>query len=131
MVGSLDLGVDPVGMGENVVERTPKAPVIADYSHFPVSKSELLVFDEIKPQWWIRRCEKLFNIHQIGDNQRVALAATFLNDMGDIWFQGCSGVREDHSWEELVRGLCERFGERRMVDIVEEFNKLKHRGTKR
>ena len=29
----------------------------------------------------------------------------------------------------LSRGLCERFGDRGMMDIVEEFNKLKQEGT--
>jgi len=65
----------------------------------------------------------------VANDQKVNLATTYLNDVGDIWFQGWSGVREGYSWDEFSRGLCKRFGERRMVDIVEEFNKLKQIGT--
>lgn len=53
-------------------------------SNFPVPKLKLSVFDETKPRWWIRRCEKLFNINQVADNEKVNMATTYLNDVGDI-----------------------------------------------
>lgn len=52
-----------MGMGEDAVERRPGILVNVGHSNFLVLKLELLVFDEMKPRWWIRRCEKLFNIH--------------------------------------------------------------------
>ena len=57
------------------------------------------------------------------------MATTYLNDVGDVWFQGWSGERDRCSWEEFARGLCRRFGEQRTMDIVEEFNKLRQIGT--
>lgn len=46
------------------------------------------------------------------ENQRVALASTYLNDVGDMWFQGWSKVRDTYNWDDFTKGLCERFGER-------------------
>lgn len=63
------------------------------------------------------------------NDQKVNLTATYLNDVGDIWFQGLLGVRKGYSWDDFARGLCERFGEHRTVDIMEDFNKLKQGGT--
>lgn len=38
-------------------------------------------------------------------------------------------MRDSYTWDEFAKGLCERFGERRTVDIAEEFNKLKQMET--
>ena len=51
-----------------------------------------------------------------------------LNHVGDAWFQGWLRVREGYQWAEFVEDLCEKFGNRSMMDIVEEFNKLRQRG---
>ena len=61
----------------------------------------------------------------MAESQRVALASTYLNNIGDVWFQGWSRVRDGCNWYEFVKGLCERFKDRGMMDIVKEFNKLK------
>jgi len=53
------------------------------------------------------------------------LASTYFNEVVDAWYQGCVRVGRIHTWEEFAKKLNERFGERSMVDIVEEFNKLK------
>ena len=34
-------------------------------------------------------------------------------------------MREDYTWEEFFEKLCKQFGERSIVDTIEEFNKLK------
>ena len=68
-------------------------------------------------------------IHQLAEKQSVSLASTYLNDFGDIWFQGWSKVRESYSWKEFSEGLCERFGEKGMINVVEEFNRLRQEGT--
>ena len=57
------------------------------------------------------------------------MASAYLNGVGDEWFQGWSRVVDGCNWDEFVKGLCERFGDRDMMDIVEKFNKLKQDGT--
>ena len=37
-------------------------------------------------------------------------------------------MRDNCSWEEFARDLCERFSKCRTMDIVEEFNKLRQNG---
>jgi len=49
--------------------------------------------------------------------------------MVGTWFQEWSKVRETSNLDDFTKGLCERFGERGMMDIVEEFNRLKQEGT--
>ena len=88
-------------------------------------KMEIPLFDGHNPRWWARCCARVFSLHNVAEAQKVTFVAAYLNDEGDTWFQGWSGVREDCSWEEFVEGLCERFGEKGMLDVVEEFNKLR------
>ena len=61
----------------------------------------------------------------MAENQRVALTLAFLNDVGDMWFQGWSKVRDMYNWDDFTKGLCERLCERGIMDIVEEFNRLR------
>ena len=63
-------------------------PVVEKRRGFLVPKLELPIFEGTKPRWWLRRCEKLFEIHQVPENQRVALAVAYLHDEGEVWFQG-------------------------------------------
>ena len=63
------------------------------------------------------------------DEQRVNLVVAYLNDVGDVWFQGWSRVRSEYNWDDFVNGMCEIFGEKRTMDIVEEFNKMKQQGS--
>ena len=37
-------------------------------------------------------------------------------------------MKETSNWDDFTKGLCERLGERGMMDIVEEFNRLKQEG---
>ena len=54
------------------------------------------------------------------------MALAYFNKVVDAWYQGCMGVGRIHTWEEFAEKLNEqRFGERSMVDVVKEFNKLK------
>ena len=54
----------------------------------PLPKMEIIVFDEQKLRWWVRRCERLFSVYNISEQHRVTLASACLNDVGDAWFQG-------------------------------------------
>jgi len=65
----------------------------------------------------------------VAEQQNVTIAAAYLNDVGDAWYQGWMGVKDKCSWEEFVEGLCGRFGEKEMLDVVEEFNKLRQGGS--
>ena len=70
----------------------------------------------------------MFEIHQVLENQRVALAVAYLHDEGDVWFQGWSRVRGNYNWDDFTRGLNERFKERGQLDVVQEFNRLTQEG---
>ena len=86
------------------------------------------MFDGMNPRWWVRRCKRMFNFYHVPEHQRVTFAVAYLNDAGDAWFQGWIGAKEGCQWAEFVEDLCERFGDRNMMDMVEEFNKLRQEG---
>ena len=58
------------------------------------------------------------------------MVAVYLNDIVDAWYrswkQSKGGVV---SWVAFAEELYGRFGEKSMVDIVEEFNKLRQDGS--
>jgi len=55
--------------------------------------------------------------------------AVYLNDTVDTWYQGRKQVEgEAVIWPEFSEELCGWFGEKSMVDVVEEFNKLRQDG---
>lgn len=117
--------IENQGMGENGGSRRVGNTTRPNPTSFPMLKIEIPSFDGHNPQWWVRRCERMFNLYNVAEQQRVLLTAAYLNDARDEWYQGWSGVKEECSWGEFVEDLCERFGERGMLDVVEEFNKLK------
>lgn len=67
----------------------------------------------------------MFDWYNVPRGRRVALASTYFDDLVDAWYQGWTRVRDNPPWEEFTDRLCERFGEKSMSDIIEEFNKLK------
>ena len=87
-VGPSKVEVDPSTEEENVWKSRQEGTTHPNHIGFPVPKLELPMFNRQKPRWWIKRCEKMFMIHQVAENQRVALALAYLNDSRDIWFQG-------------------------------------------
>jgi len=94
MVGSSEVEINLVAMGNNEVDRRQKIQVNSTHHNFPVPKLELPVFNEAKPRWWIRQCEKLFEIHQVVEEQKINMPMAYLNDIGDVWHQGWSKVRK-------------------------------------
>ena len=90
---------------------------------------QIPIFEGDKPRWWIRQCERFFHHYQVAENQKVNLAVAYLNDIADAWFQAWSQMRNVCRWQEFEKNLCEQFGEQSMVDVVEEFNKLKQEGS--
>ena len=71
-------------------------------------------------------CERMFSFYHVSEHQRVTLVAAYLND---AWFRGWIGAKEGCQWAKFVEDLCERFDDRNMMDVVEEFNKLRQKGT--
>ena len=86
---------------------------------------DIPTFDGVSPQWWLQKCERMFDWYNIPDEQRISLASTYFNEVVDAWYQGCIRQRRDCTWADFSEKMCERFGERSMVDVIEEFNKLK------
>ena len=114
---------------ENNVERRQRAPVVLYQTGFHALKMEIPLFDSQNPRWSVRRCERMFSIYNVAEQQKVTLVAAYLNDVRDAWFQGWRRVKESCIWPEFVEDLCERFRDRGMLDVVEEFNKFKLEGT--
>ncbi|XP_052171379.1 uncharacterized protein LOC127787396 [Diospyros lotus] len=76
------------------------------------------------------RGERFFQHYNIPEGQRINLAAAYLNDTADSWYQGWNEKRRrEANWTEFVKDLCDRFGEKTMTDVVEEFNKLQQDGS--
>lgn len=67
---------------------------------------------------------KYFEIYRVPNEQRVQLASLFFTDKADSWFHNCNKDGE-HTWEEFNRGICYRFGDDGLKNIVEDFMKFK------
>lgn len=60
----------------------------------------------------------------MAEGQKINVAAAYLNDMADSWYQGWLKMKRfEVSWAEFAEDMCERFGEISMTDVIEEFNK--------
>lgn len=62
----------------------------------------------------------MFEWYGVRERQRVPLVVTYFNEVVDAWYQGSIKQGRIYTWEEFSERLCERFGERSMVDIIEE-----------
>jgi len=114
---------------EGRMERRQRAHARQHHHGLPMLRLEIPLFNGSGPRWWIRRCERAFKWYGVEERQKVTIASAYLNDVGDAWFQRWSKVREECRWEEFTEEFYERFGDRGMADIVEEFNKLQQLGT--
>ena len=83
------------------------------------------MFEGAKPRWWVKTCERFFQYYRVVESQRINLTTTYFNDMADAWFQGWNKVRDETNWANFVEEFCVRFGEKPIIDTIEEFNKLK------
>lgn len=97
--------------------------------NMPMSRLVIPAFNGGKLHWWFSHCERFSHYYGVVDNQKVNLAATYLNDITNAWFQGWSGGRSELNWQEFAEEFCDRFGERAMTNVVEEFSKLKQEGV--
>ncbi|KAG8637866.1 hypothetical protein MANES_15G173066v8 [Manihot esculenta] len=74
-----------------------------------LSKIELVSFEGKEPRAWLRKCVKYFEIYRVPAEQR--------NRGGE------------HAREEFERGICNKFGDEGLDDIIEGFMKLRQDNT--
>lgn len=53
----------------------------------------------------------------------------YLEGKVEIWYQSLKMVRGRISWGEFADAMVKRFGEKRGIDEIEEFNKLQQVGS--
>lgn len=97
--------------------------------HTSMPRLEIPMFEGIESRWWIRRCERFFQYYNITECQKISLAANYLKDMADAWYQGWIKLRNEANWTEFVEDFYYRFGEKNMINVIEEFNNLKQEGS--
>lgn len=74
-------------MVERTVERRQEVQAASDQPYFPLPKLEISMFDCQNPRLCVRRCQKLFTLYNVPDQQVITLTSTYLNDVADVWFQ--------------------------------------------
>ena len=53
----------------------------------------------------------------------------FFVEKVDNWYQGYVSQQGLVTWEKFTVDVCKRFGDSVLIDVVEEFNKLKQKGS--
>ena len=103
---------------EPAVEATVRGGLGA-VTNTPVPKMEILVFEGVKPRWWIRRCGRFFYHYRVVEENKVNMVVAYLNDIANSWFQSWSARRHEWRWPEFVEEFCARFGESSLIDVME------------
>ncbi|XP_026378286.1 uncharacterized protein LOC113272700 [Papaver somniferum] len=101
----------------------------SNFTHTHKFKVDFPRFDGTKPRSWLRRCTKYIQLHPMDEEQKVHLAAMYLEGKADIWFQDYHIGKEILVWDAFQKAICLRFQELDHDDIVGEFNKLCQMGT--
>ena len=70
-------------MEENVGVRRQGNGTGSHQTGLPMPKMEIPLFDGQNPRWWVRRCERFFQLYKVPEEQKVTMAATYLNDTTD------------------------------------------------
>ncbi|KAH0644546.1 hypothetical protein KY284_032430 [Solanum tuberosum] len=82
-------------------------------------------FDGTNPRSWLRKCEKFFELYNIGEQEKLSYAFVNLEERVDIWFDSyLVNHRGRLTWQRFCNELCRRFGNIRPQDIIDSFNKL-------
>lgn len=66
--------------------------------------------DNIGVKEWLEDCEQYFDIFQVGEGKKVAIAGMHLEDTAKTWFQTYIDGRKDWNWTEFCSQLEARFG---------------------
>lgn len=67
--------------------------------------------------------KKILNC-QIKDSHKLEIIEMNLEGKVDVWFQGLKLEKPQLNWKKFNDLLCKRFGNKGMLDVVDEFNKL-------
>ena len=109
VAGTSELGEELTVNGEDMFEGEQVVQAAQNQSCFPLPKMQIPLFDGISPRWWIRRCERFFQYYNVIECQKVNIAAAYLNDMTDAWYQGWSRMRFELNSNEFMEDFCDRF----------------------
>ena len=50
-------------------------------------RMDIPTFEWDQPRWWIKWCEGVFYQYRVTERAKVNMAATYLDDVADAWFQ--------------------------------------------
>ncbi|CAL1379503.1 unnamed protein product [Linum trigynum] len=98
-----------------------RRPSILD--HYP--RMEFSYFSGSDPHVWVSRCNKLFHLYSIPEEQKVDLVSYYLEGRAYTWFEGWSFRRLPLIWGYFVDELLHRFGHQEQLNVVAAFNKLR------
>lgn len=73
---------------------------------------------------WLRDCEEYFNIYEVADKRRAAIAAMHLTGVPRSWYKSFMIGREGVSWLQFSEAFVARFGELDTDLVFEKFKKL-------
>lgn len=105
--------------------RQPRLQVVP----VPPPKWELPSFEGYDPKVWILKCERYLNLYRTSENQKVEVAALYLNGLAENWYHSLVLSVEVLGWVEFKEELYNRFQEELLEDAVDEFNKLSQTGA--
>ena len=121
VVSNVGAGLLPIPNVDNRNRAQPNAVTLPRW--------ELPCFAGQEPKVWIRKCDRFFTQYRVGNEQRVEMAALYLTDAAEVWYQSMVLSGGIPNWIEFKEDLISRFGEIVVSDVVEEFNKLQQIGT--
>ncbi|CAL1394781.1 unnamed protein product [Linum trigynum] len=90
--------------------------------HYP--RLEFSYFSGSDPLVWVIKCNKLFLLYSIPEEQKVDLVSYYLEGRAYTWFEGWSFRRFPLIWGHFVEELLHRVGNREQLNVVAAFNKL-------
>ncbi|CAL1414734.1 unnamed protein product [Linum trigynum] len=120
-IGSSSPSLDSVADQHNFRQQQQRRPSILD--HYP--RLEFSYFSGSDPHVWVSKCNKLFHLYSIPEEQKVDLVSYYLEGRAYTWFEGWSFRRFPLIWGHFVDELLHRFGHREQLNVVAAFNKLR------
>jgi len=87
-------------------------------------------FKGVDPQGWVSRAEKFFEVKNISA-EKLKFAVIGKEGSANHWlkFWRQKAKNKNHSWEEFIKALIQRFGRRERNSIFESLTKIKQQGS--
>ncbi|CAL1409313.1 unnamed protein product [Linum trigynum] len=98
----------------------PRRPSIVD----PYPRRELPYFSSSDPQVWVSKCNEIFMLYSILEDQKVDLISYYLEGRAHTWFEGWSSRRFPLLWGNFVDGLLRWFGSQVQTNVIATCNQL-------